>query len=175
MLWAPRLGARSACQCAGSGPCDAQLVCVIEELPPAPCLLSRIAGPSAPRPAPAKSSPRCRDSGAAGCWLRPAYTRPTAPPPHDIGMPDARGVEIVLLRERELEHHQLPHWQGVELQTFLALPHGIPSHDTPTVSPLMIPLVYCHIKSFQRATSVEKPLLGGENRRDGRASHPVKL
>jgi hypothetical protein len=42
-----------------------------------------------------------------------------------------------------------------------------------TVSPLMIPLVYCHIKSFQRATSVEKPLLGGENRIDGRASHPV--
>jgi hypothetical protein len=28
-----------------------------------------------------------------------------------------------------------------------------------TVSPLiMIPLVYCHIKSFQRASNVEKPL-----------------
>jgi hypothetical protein len=37
----------------------------------------------------------------------------------------------------------------------------------------MIPLVYCHIKSFQRASSVEKPLLGGEKRIDGRASHPV--
>jgi len=31
----------------------------------------------------------------------------------------------------------------------------------------MIPLVYCHIKSFQRASRVEKPLPGGENRRDG--------
>jgi hypothetical protein len=30
----------------------------------------------------------------------------------------------------------------------------------------MIPLVYCHIKSFQRASSVEKPLLGGEKRID---------
>ena len=37
----------------------------------------------------------------------------------------------------------------------------------PTVSPLMIPLVYCHINSFQRASSVEKPWQGGENRRDG--------
>ena len=46
-------------------------------------------------------------------------------------------------------------------------------HHTPTVSPLMIPLVYCHIKSFQQASPVEKPLLGGEQRRDGRASHPV--
>ena len=46
---------------------------------------------------------------------------------------------------------------------------------TPTVSPLMIPLVYCHIKSFQRASSVEKPLPGGEKRRDGRAAHPVDL
>jgi hypothetical protein len=45
----------------------------------------------------------------------------------------------------------------------------------PTVSPLMIPLVYCHIKSFQRASSVEKPLPGGENRIDGRAAHPVEL
>src|SRR4029453_6550430 len=43
----------------------------------------------------------------------------------------------------------------------------------PTVSPLMIPLVYCHIKSFQRASSVEKPWPGGEKRRDGRAAHPV--
>ena len=44
----------------------------------------------------------------------------------------------------------------------------------PTVSPLMIPLVYCHIKSFQRASSVGKPWPGGEKRRDGRASHPVE-
>jgi hypothetical protein len=41
----------------------------------------------------------------------------------------------------------------------------------PTVSPLMIPLGYCHIKSFQRASSMEKPWPGGEKRRDGRASH----
>src|SRR3989442_1550385 len=45
---------------------------------------------------------------------------------------------------------------------------------TPTVSPLMIPLVYCHIKSFQRASRVEKPWPGGEKRRDGRAAHPVE-
>ena len=48
------------------------------------------------------------------------------------------------------------------------------SRCKPTVSPLMIPLVYCHIKSFQRASSVEKPLPGGENRIDGRAAHPVE-
>src|SRR5215831_6832105 len=36
---------------------------------------------------------------------------------------------------------------------------------------LMIPLVYCHIKSFQRASSMEKPFPGGEERRDGRASY----
>ena len=47
--------------------------------------------------------------------------------------------------------------------------------DKPTVSPLMIPLVYCHIKSFQRASSVEKLWPGGEKRRDGRASHHVEL
>jgi hypothetical protein len=40
----------------------------------------------------------------------------------------------------------------------------------PTVSPLTIPLVYCHIKSFQRASGVERPLPGGEKRRGGRAS-----
>jgi hypothetical protein len=45
----------------------------------------------------------------------------------------------------------------------------------PTVSPLMIPLVYCHIKSFQRALSMEKPFPGGENRRNGLASHHVAL
>ena len=46
---------------------------------------------------------------------------------------------------------------------------------TPTVSPLMIPLVYCHINSFQRPSRVEKPLPGGENRIDERASHPGAL
>jgi hypothetical protein len=40
---------------------------------------------------------------------------------------------------------------------------------------LMIPLVYCHIKSFQRASSVEKPWSGGEKRRDGRAAHHEAL
>ena len=39
----------------------------------------------------------------------------------------------------------------------------------------MIPLVCCHIKSFQRASSVEKPWPGGENRRDGRASPHVEV
>ena len=43
----------------------------------------------------------------------------------------------------------------------------------PTVSPLMIPLVYCYINSFQRASRVEKPLPGGEKRMDGWAAHPV--
>src|SRR2546423_14710390 len=43
----------------------------------------------------------------------------------------------------------------------------------PTVSPLRIPLVYCHINSFHRASSVEKPWPGGEKRRGGRAAHPV--
>jgi len=45
----------------------------------------------------------------------------------------------------------------------------------PTVSPLMIPLWYCHINSFQRASGVEKPLPRGEKRRDGQAAHPVEL
>jgi hypothetical protein len=44
----------------------------------------------------------------------------------------------------------------------------------PTVSPLMIPLVYFHINSFQGASSVEKALPGGENRIDERASHHVE-
>ena len=47
--------------------------------------------------------------------------------------------------------------------------------NKPTVSPLMIPLVYCHINSFQRASRVEKPWPGGEKRRDGQASHHVEL
>ena len=44
----------------------------------------------------------------------------------------------------------------------------------PTVSPLMIPLIYCHIKSFQRTSSVEKPWPGGEKRTTVWASHPVE-
>jgi hypothetical protein len=43
----------------------------------------------------------------------------------------------------------------------------------PPVSPLIIPLLYCHINGFQRAFSVEKPWLGGEKRRGGRAAPPV--
>src|SRR5215475_5698510 len=37
----------------------------------------------------------------------------------------------------------------------------------PTVSPLIIPLLYCHINSFQRASSVEKQLPGDEKRMAG--------
>src|SRR5437660_7212223 len=33
-------------------------------------------------------------------------------------------------------------------------------------------LLYCHINSFQRASSVEKPLPGGEKRMAGWAAHP---
>ena len=46
---------------------------------------------------------------------------------------------------------------------------------TPTVSPLMIPLWYCHINSFQRASGVEKPLPRGEKeeRRAGSASRGI--
>jgi hypothetical protein len=40
----------------------------------------------------------------------------------------------------------------------------------PTVSLLMIPLVYCHIKRFQRASRMKKPFPGGEKRRDRRAA-----
>ena len=52
----------------------------------------------------------------------------------------------------------------------------IPPHALiPTVSPLMIPLLYCHINSFQRASSMEKSFPGGENKIDGQASHHVEL
>src|SRR5262249_45046764 len=34
--------------------------------------------------------------------------------PHDIGMTDTRSIEIVLLRERELEHDQPITWQVVK-------------------------------------------------------------
>ena len=51
-------------------------------------------------------------------------------------------------------------------------PHTQPTlHPIPTVSLLMILLVYCHINSFQRASSMKKPFPGGENRRDGRVAH----
>src|SRR5215510_10757577 len=35
--------------------------------------------------------------------------------PYNIGMTDARGIEVVLLRERELEHDQLLTWQVIKL------------------------------------------------------------
>ena len=35
--------------------------------------------------------------------------------------------------------------------------------------------MYCHIKSFQQASSVERPLPGGEKRTAGRASHHEEL
>src|SRR5262249_6683720 len=38
------------------------------------------------------------------------------------------------------------------------------SSSTPTVSPLMIPLVYCHINRFQRASGLARPSQGGEKR-----------
>jgi hypothetical protein len=50
-----------------------------------------------------------------------------------------------------------------------------PSPCKPTVSPSTIPLVYYHIKSFQQASSVERPWPGGENRAAGRASHHEQL
>jgi hypothetical protein len=76
--------------------------------------------------------------------------------------------------------------QGVDIQDALVFrkPHGglhwrsIPFETLqvkPTVSSLMIPLVSCHINSFQRASRVEKPWPGGENRRDERASPHVEL
>jgi transposase len=43
----------------------------------------------------------------------------------------------------------------------------------PTISPLRIPLLCCHINGFQRASSVEAPWPGGEKRRDGWVAHPV--
>jgi hypothetical protein len=46
-------------------------------------------------------------------------------------------------------------------------------YTIPTVSPLIILLLYCHINGFQRASSAEKPLPGGKKRMDGGAAHPV--
>jgi uncharacterized repeat protein (TIGR03833 family) len=43
----------------------------------------------------------------------------------------------------------------------------IETNHRPTVSPLIIPLLYCHINGFQRAFSVEKPWPGGEKRMAG--------
>jgi hypothetical protein len=69
--------------------------------------------------------------------------------------------------------HGLSCGRGVEA-LLLAILDGHHALYKPTVSLLMIPLVYCHINSFQRASSMEKPFPGGENRIDGRASHHVE-
>ena len=57
----------------------------------------------------------------------------------------------------------------------LSAPKSLLNRPTviPTVSPLTIPLLYCHINDFQRAFSVEKPWPGGENTMAGWAAHPV--
>src|SRR6266516_7742199 len=97
----------------------------------------------------------------------------------------ARGVLSSLLarRTRSPFPPALVHPNGAGQRFFYKghlarVPLGSPcarARRRPTVSPLMIPLVYCHINSFQRASSVEKPLPGGEKRIDGRAAHHVEL
>src|SRR5216683_4793037 len=42
-------------------------------------------------------------------------------------------------------------------------------------APLMIPLVYCHINSFQRASSLARPSQGGEKMTAVWASHHEEL
>ena len=61
-------------------------------------------------------------------------------------------------------------WVAIGPRTLLAFKAAL----KPTVSPLIIPLLYCHINGFQRAFSAEKPLPGGENRMAGWAAHPVE-
>src|SRR5215813_11975431 len=65
---------------------------------------------------------------------------------------------------------------GIDLAKSLFHLVGMDERGTiiiPTVSPLIIPLLYCSINGFQRASSVERPLPGGEKRIDGWAAHPV--
>ncbi len=58
-----------------------------------------------------------------------------------------------------------------------------PRHDILSTSgqlnllyaPLTIPLMYFHIKYLQRASSVARPLRGGEKRTAGRVSHHEEL
>ena len=77
-------------------------------------------------------------------------------------------------------YHQEEHaytWRdSVQEKPLCTLPSCLSDNPLiiPTVSPLMIPLVYCHINSFQRASSMKKLLPGGEKRRDGRAAHHVE-
>jgi hypothetical protein len=64
--------------------------------------------------------------------------------------------------------------KGVKQKMLGEGPAIIPGYSRPTVSPLIVPLWYCHINGFQGASSVEKPWLGGEKRMDGWAAHPVE-
>src|SRR6516225_5087042 len=45
----------------------------------------------------------------------------------------------------------------------------------PTVSPLIIPLLYCHINRFRRASHLARPSQGGEKRIAMGASHQEAL
>jgi hypothetical protein len=58
---------------------------------------------------------------------------------------------------------------------FAWIPKEVRTLMRPIVCPSAIPLVYCPIKSFQPASSVERPWPGGEKRRGGRASHHEAL
>jgi hypothetical protein len=77
-----------------------------------------------------------------------------------------RARYVRVLADSQQEEH-------IALATAHAGSHAGPHR--PPVSPLLIPLVYCYINGFQRASRVEKPLLGGEKRRGERAAPPVAL
>ena len=71
-------------------------------------------------------------------------------------------------------HHnppQIPHMLAGLMRVRIVAQGYFCGTHIPTVSPLMIPLIYCHIKSFQRASSVGKPEPGGDKRRGRRTSH----
>jgi hypothetical protein len=91
-----------------------------------------------------------------------------------VQQPDRHAEKMAYLQETvQASYTQMEAARG----RLLALLHHLLHRRgyKPTVSLLMIPLVYCHIKRFQRASRVEKPWPGGEKRRDGRASHPEAL
>ena len=108
--------------------------------------------------APSRRQGRCRPPRRT-----PGSCMPPRVPPRtlaDAGQASQDGVRVA---PQEDAARRAPGWR--------ASTTGYPEY-IPTVSPLTIPLVYCHINSFQRASSVAKPWPGGEKRRDGRASHP---
>jgi hypothetical protein len=80
--------------------------------------------------------------------------------------------DVTALNDRRLEWLQHDPKTRYSLRGVIALDNTLVDH-TPTVSPLIIPLLYCHINGFQRASRMEKPWPGGENRMDGWAAHPV--